>query len=299
MWIWTSFVGILVLVLRQLSELTGSLGLGIILFTIVTRLLLLPLTIKQLQSSKKMQELQPLIQELRRKYGKDQQKFTQEMSKLYKEHKTNPAGSCLPLVIQLPIFIGVYQAVQKLATGTVAADHFSRAFLWLPDLAHKDPYFILPVLSVIFQLLVSVMAMPKIQDPQQKMMSQTMLLMPLFFGYIAFTFNSGAVLYWVMGSILAVVQQFFVSGWGSLTNYLPFLPERTGYLTPKTPLVPLPTPTDDADPVEETKAVAAAPGANFWAPLAKLQTSTVGSEGGTDDIVAANGQRQSSGKKRR
>src|SRR3954454_5242583 len=247
-----------------------------------------------------MQELQPLIQELRRKYGKDQQKFTQEMSKLYKEHKANPAGGCLPLVIQLPIFIGVYRAVQNLATSSVASDNFSRSFLWVPDLAHKDPYFILPILSVIFQLLVSVMAMPKIQDAQQKTMSQTMLLMPLFFGYIAFTFNAGAVLYWVTGSVLAVVQQYFVSGWGSLTNYLPFLPERKGYLTPTTPLVPIATSTtDDAEPVETTKAEAPAPGANFWAPLAKLQTSTAGAEGATDDSVAANGQRQSSGKKRR
>ena len=94
---WASFVGILQSILLWLSHLTGSLGLGIILFTILTRIALLPLTIKQLQSSKKMQELQPLIQELRRKYGKDQQKFTQEMSKLYKEHKANPAGSCLPM----------------------------------------------------------------------------------------------------------------------------------------------------------------------------------------------------------
>src|SRR4028118_1710882 len=104
--LWNSFVATLESILLWLSTLTGSLGLGIVLFTILTRIVLLPLTIKQLQSSKKMQELQPLIQELRRKYGKDQQKFTQEMTKLYREHKTNPAGSCLPLLFQLPIFLG-------------------------------------------------------------------------------------------------------------------------------------------------------------------------------------------------
>lgn len=132
--LWNSFVGALESILLWLSTLTGSLGLGIVLFTILTRIVLLPLTIKQLQSSKKMQELQPLIQELRRKHGKDQQKFTQEMTKLYREHKANPAGGCLPIFIQLPIFIGVYQAVQLLATNPEVAG----SFLWLPDLSKSD-----------------------------------------------------------------------------------------------------------------------------------------------------------------
>ena len=131
---WGSFVGILQAILLGLSNLTGSLGLGIILFTIFTRIALLPLTIKQLQSSKKMQELQPLIQELRRKYGKDQQKFTQEMTKLYREHKTNPACSCFPLVIQLPIFIGVYHAFQNIATDMVWAG----GFMCLPCMYQYD-----------------------------------------------------------------------------------------------------------------------------------------------------------------
>src|SRR5918998_6851319 len=113
---WQQFVDFLVFVLRTLTDWTGSLGIAIILFTIITRLAMLPLTIKQLQSSKKMQELQPHMAELRRKYGKDQQKLTEEMTKLYREQKVNPAGSCLPLLIQLPIFIGVWQAVYKLLT---------------------------------------------------------------------------------------------------------------------------------------------------------------------------------------
>jgi len=286
---WGSFVGILQAILLGLSNLTGSLGLGIILFTIFTRIALLPLTIKQLQSSKKMQELQPLIQELRRKYGKDQQKFTQEMTKLYREHKANPAGGCLPLVIQLPIFIGVYQAVQNLAMDPVAAG----GFMWLPSLAQRDPTYILPVLSIVLQMLQSLMAMPKIQDPQQKMMSQTMLLMPIFFGYIAFTFNSGAVLYWVMGSLLAVVQQYFVTGWGSLTNYLTFLPERQGYLTPMTPAV---VPTDAAFTSEE----GAEPEHGFWAPLAKLQAiPPMSSSDAATEAAIADAKRQAGGKKRR
>jgi len=271
---WQSFVDLLQTILIWLSNLTGNLGLGIILFTIFTRIAILPLTIKQLQSSKKMQELQPLIQELRRKHGKDQQRFTQEMTKLYREHKANPAGSCLPLLIQLPIFIGVYNAVQNLATATGASAGFSRSFLWIPRLAEADPLYILPILSIVLQLVVSLMAMPKIQDAQQKAMAQTMLLMPIFFGYIAFTFNAGAVLYWVMGSVLAMIQQYFVTGWGSLSNYLTFLPERTGYLTPTTP--PVAVATDDDGGAGSGEVVS-----GFWAPLAKLQTSAAAADDGT------------------
>ncbi len=287
---WSVLVDVLQAILLWLTNLTGNLGLGIILFTVFIRIALLPLTIKQLQSSKKMQELQPLIQELRRKYGKDQQKFTQEMTKLYREHKANPAGGCLPLLLQLPIFLGVYQAVQRLATNEIVAG----GFLWVPDLSRPDPIYVLPVLSIVLQMLVSLMAMPKIQDAQQKMMSQTMLLMPIFFGYIAFTFNAGAVLYWVMSSVLAMVQQYFVTGWGSLSNYLPFLPERKGYLTPVMPTL---TPTAEEGAGEEAPAE---PTPDFWAPLAKLQTSSPlpASDPATEAAIA-DVRRQASGKKRR
>jgi YidC/Oxa1 family membrane protein insertase len=290
---WNAFVGLLETILIWLSTLGGSLGLGIILFTIVTRIFLLPLTIKQLQSSKKMQELQPLIQELRRKHGKDQQKFTQEMTKVYREHKANPAGSCLPLLFQLPIFIGVYQAVYNLASRQGSLG-FSTAFLWIPDLRLTDPIYILPILSIVLQLIVSLMAMPKIQDAQQKMMSQTMLLMPIFFGYVAFTFNAGAVLYWVTGSFLAMIQQYFVTGWGSLSNYLTFLPERQGYLTPTMPTL-FPTTQDESAPEADTVAKTS----GFWAPLAKLQTvESVPVDDASEAAIAA-ARRQARGKKRR
>jgi YidC/Oxa1 family membrane protein insertase len=286
--LWYTFVGLLETILSFLSNVTGSLGLGIVLFTIFTRIALLPLTIKQLQSSKKMQELQPLIQELRRKYGKDQQKFTQEMTKLYREHKANPAGGCLPILIQLPIFIGVYQAVYALATDPEIAG----SFLWLPDLSQRDPYYVLPILSIVLQLLTSLMAMPKIQDAQQKIMSQTMLIMPIVFGYVAFTFNSGAVLYWVVGSLLAVIQQYFVSGWGSLTNYLTFLPERKGYFTPAIPAVPPTTETTDDEPAGEKVDP-------FWGPLAKLQTTTPSGSPAATEAAIADAKRQTSGGKKR
>lgn len=267
MGIWNAFVLFLEQILLTFynwfagAGLPGSAGLAIILFTIVARLVILPLTIKSLQSTRKMQELQPLMKELQRKYGKDPQKLQEETMKLYREHKVNPAGGCLPMFLQLPIFLGVYQAVISL-TRVSSAEHAAGAmaralsenginatlpetlgqpqlaggFLWLTDLGRTDPLYILPILSVVFQLMVQLMATPRIQDPQQKAMSQSMLVLPIVFGYIGFTFPSGAVLYWVVGSILSVIQQYVISGWGSLANYLKFLPTDGGLLPPVTPV---------------------------------------------------------------
>ena len=259
--IWASFVHLLEQVLRAFYQWTGSAGLAIIIFTVIVRLLILPLTLQSLQSSRKIQEIQPLIKDLQRKHGKDQQRLQEETVKLYREYKINPAGGCLPMFLQLPMFLAVYQAVMNL-TRVSPAEHAGSAmldalrssaitvpqtiaafnepqlaggFLWLTDLGKTDPLYILPVLSVIFQLLVQLMATPRVQDPQQKALAQSMLIMPIVFGYIGFTFPSGAVLYWVIGSVLSMVQQYVISGWGSLANYLKFLP-TTGGLFP--PIIP-------------------------------------------------------------
>lgn len=309
--IWGAFEQFLELILRTLTGWTGNLGIAIILFTILTRALLLPLTIKQLKSSKKMQELQPLMAELRRKYGKDQQKLTEEMTKLYKEHNANPAGSCLPLVIQLPIFIGVYRAVYNLVTKGGLTENFLGVQLGLSAYVTQNSptltqipgvqpgfqgwqYLILPILSMLLQLMTTLMATPKIQDPQQKAMSQAMMFMPLVFGYIGFTFNQGAVLYWVAGSMLAVIQQYFVSGFGSLGNYLPFLPDRKGFLTPPTPAVAVSSESDGI--VEEPEN--AKP--DFWRPLNKLTTTTAAAgSGDTATEQAITDAKQQMNKKRR
>jgi YidC/Oxa1 family membrane protein insertase len=248
--IWGSFVGFLEWMLLELSILTGSAGIGIILFTIIARLVILPLTLSSVRSSRRMQDLQPQIRELQRKYGKDQAKLSEETIKLYREYKINPAASCLPLFLQLPIFFGVYQAVyhlmiesnhQYLSAGVQAAlkDPTVAAILLRPFLGLNlgqaafgaagfagVAYVILPVLSVVLQLVQQIMEMPRVQDPQQKAMSQAMLVMPLVFAYISFTFPMGAVFYWVVGSIIGIIQQYFIAGWGSLVNYLPFLPDR-------------------------------------------------------------------------
>jgi YidC/Oxa1 family membrane protein insertase len=262
--IWSGFVGFMQSVLLTFYSWTGNGGIAIILFTIVARLVILPLTIKSIQSSRKMQELQPQVKEIQRKYGKDPQKLQEETAKLYREYKVNPVGGCLPMLLQLPIFFGVYQAVIHLTQVSVAESvagkvidilgqngvniaelpklgqlQLGGGFLWIADLGRPDPLYILGVLSLIFQLIVQLMAMPRVQDAQQKAMSQSMLILPLMFAYIGFTFPAGAVLYWVIGSILSMVQQYVISGWGSLANYLKFLPPDAGLFPPAMPATAL------------------------------------------------------------
>lgn len=248
--IWNIFVGFLEQALLWCALFTGNAGLGIILFTVCARLLILPLTLSSIRSSRRMQELQPKIKELQRKHGKDQRKLQEETVKLYQEHKVNPVGGCLPMLLQLPIFIGVYWAVLHLmepATHSPVNSHVLQQLndptvqqlLLQPFLGiqlgikpfdegfknfHGPQYLVLPILSILLQYTQQLMAMPRTQDPQQKAMSRAMLIMPLFFGYITFIFPSGAVLYWTTSSIVGIVQQYFTSGWGSLANYLTFLP---------------------------------------------------------------------------
>jgi YidC/Oxa1 family membrane protein insertase len=313
MGIWNAFVQFLEQILLTLYQWTGSAGFAIIGFTVIARVVILPLTIQALQSSRKIQEIQPLVKELQRKYGKEPQKLQEETFKLYREYKINPAGGCLPLLLQLPLFLAVYQAVINLTrvspaeyagsamlgalqqTGINVPDlaasfgqpQLAGGFLWLPDLGKTDPLYILPVLSVVLQLIVQLMATPRVQDPQQKAMTQSMLVLPIVFGYIGFIFPSGAVLYWVVGSILSMVQQYVVSGWGSLANYLKFLPTDGGLFPPILPTVATATAgassaTTNAAPAEEESKRA-----EFWDVLRPLTEKRDGDAAAEADADAA------------
>jgi YidC/Oxa1 family membrane protein insertase len=156
----------------------------------------------------------------------------------------------------------------------------SGGFLWLPDLGKTDPLYILPVLSVIFQLIVQLMATPRIQDPQQKAMTQTMLFMPILFGYIGFTFPSGAVLYWVAGSILSIIQQYVISGWGSLANYLKFLPTTGGLFPPLIPATAVATASSSSTTLSSQESSDSTQKRDFWDVLQPLneQKSTPAEE---------------------
>ena len=250
----------LLAVLDWLFGLTGNLGWAIVVFTILVRIAMLPLTIKQLQSQKKQMVLQPKLRELQRKYAKDKEKLTQETLKMYKENGANPASGCLPLLISLPILLGVWQAIQQFPTAGLSPQQLS--FLWMPNLTLKDPLFILPVVAVVLQMITAQMTIPRNPDPTQAQMYKITQWLPLAFGFVYFQFPAGAALYSVVGTIIQMVQQYFTTGFGSLPKYLPFLPEKTGFLTQPMPIAV--DTTLEGEFVEET------PRRDFWTALTKL-----------------------------
>ncbi len=205
-----------------LTNFFGSYGVAIIVFTVGVKIVLLPLTIQQLKSSKAMMAIQPQLQAMQKKYGKDREKLMQEQMRIYKENKINPAAGCLPLVIQMPVWFGLYQALINLSGRPEFA---ASGFLWLSSLAVPEgaPW-ILAILTGVTQWVTQRMMTPRSSDPQQMMMNQMMQFMPIMFVVFAFSVPSGLVLYWVTSNIFTFVQQYFATGWGSLLPLrLPFL----------------------------------------------------------------------------
>jgi YidC/Oxa1 family membrane protein insertase len=225
-------------VLNSLIALTnvmgGSFGLAIIVLTVIVRLILFPLTVRQTQSTKAMQTLQPKIQELQKRYGKNQQKLQQEMMKLYKEAGINPLGCLWPMLIQLPIWIALYQSIMQALAATPesllslsqhlyswgAIGHaipLGDKFLWL-NLSRPDPNLILAILVGGTMWVQQKMVTPPATDPRQRSMTNmTTTMMPLMFGLFTLSFPSGLALYWVVSNVIGIVIQYFVSGgWGYL-----------------------------------------------------------------------------------
>jgi YidC/Oxa1 family membrane protein insertase len=238
--IWNQYVDFLVAVLDSLTTMFSSAGLGIIAFTIIVKTLMLPLTVKALQSSKAMQELQPKIKELQKKHGNDRQRISQETMALYQQYRVNPMAGCLPMLIQIPIFLGLYNAIMRLSTS--GAGLWDQGFWWLPSLANPDPWHMLPIVAGLFQFVQTQMMrpanQPKSTDPQQAMMNSVMNFMPLTVVFFGWSFAAGPVLYWATQSVYSVIQQWFITGWGNFIKWAPFLPElpehrRLGYRPPR------------------------------------------------------------------
>ena len=187
----------------QLTATLGfpSYGLAIILMTLVIKMLMYPLTVKQVKSMKGMQILQPKMKELQTKYKDKPEKLQQEMIKLYKETGVNPMAGCLPLVLQMPIFIIIFYGLRDFTFNGATS------FLWLTDLAQPDPLYILPVLSALTTYYQQKQTSTEMNQ-QAKMM---LMFMPLFIGYISTTFSSGLVLYWVTMNTVQIVQQWWMS----------------------------------------------------------------------------------------
>jgi YidC/Oxa1 family membrane protein insertase len=252
--------------------LFSNLGLVIIALTIIIRAAMYPITRKQLLSSKRMQEIQPKIAELQKKYAKDRQKLAKEQMALFKEAGVSPTGCLLPMIIQMPVWIALYQSIIRvLATSPEELLNLSRhlytswslvfdqvplnsQFLWL-DLGTPDKYYLLPILVGVAQWIQQKMTTPNYTDPQQQSQSQMMLwMMPLLFAFMSLSFNSGLALYWLTSSVISIVMQYFVSGWGPLATMFRKQPvtkppvrttSGTGQTSQKKEVTPVKKPTEE------------------------------------------------------
>ncbi|MCD8500768.1 MAG: YidC family membrane integrase SpoIIIJ [Bacillaceae bacterium] len=191
--------------ITRVAEFLNSYGLAIIIVTILVRIVILPLMIKQTRSSKAMQALQPEIKNLREKYSakdqKTQQKLQQETMKLFQENKVNPLAGCLPIFVQMPIMIAFYHAIQR--TEAIETAHF----LWL-NLGIADPYYILPLVAGVTTFIQQKMMMVP-DNPQMKAMVYVMPIMIISF---AAFFPSALALYWVVGNLFMIAQTYFITG---------------------------------------------------------------------------------------
>jgi YidC/Oxa1 family membrane protein insertase len=192
-------------------------GIAIIVLTIVTKVLFYPLTLKSMRSMKAMQALAPQVNALRAKYQKDPQRLQRETLELYRKHKVNPLGGCLPIIIQIPIFYALYVAL------SVSAELQNAPFIrfgvlpswvpwlggqcvWICDLATYDPTYLLPILMGVSMFIQQKM-MPTVGDPRQ---AKIMLMMPIFFTFFFLTLPSGLVLYWTVSNVLQIAQQYWI-----------------------------------------------------------------------------------------
>jgi YidC/Oxa1 family membrane protein insertase len=188
--------------LTLLHKLTANWGWAIVLLVVVIKLLLYPLSAAQYRSMAKMRKFQPRIEQLKERYGEDKQKFQMAMLELYKKEKINPAGGCLPILIQMPVFLALYyvllEAVELRQAPWIAG--------WVNDLTAQDPYFILPILNAVIMFLTQRMTPMVGMDPMQKKMMQ---MMPLVMGVMFAFFPAGLVLYWVTNGALGMLQQWW------------------------------------------------------------------------------------------
>lgn len=188
--------------LQFLQSIVINWGLAIILTTVIVKALLFPLTKAQYVSMAKMRMLQPKMTELRERYNSDRQKLSQEMMKLYKTEKVNPLGGCLPMLLQLPIFLALYWVLLE----SVELRH-SEFIFWIQDLSTKDPYYILPILMGASMFLMQRLQPTPATDPMQQKLFQ---YMPVVFTVFFLWFPSGLVLYWLVSNLITIAQMLII-----------------------------------------------------------------------------------------
>jgi YidC/Oxa1 family membrane protein insertase len=207
--------------------------LAVTVLTLIVRLALTPLMLSQQRTMRKQQALQPKLKKLQEKYKNDRDRLAQEQMKLYSEAGANPIGGCLPLLIQLPLMFGLYQAIIRALAATPLGllDLPSHIYRWLPealnvstivplqsqflwlDLALPDPYYVLPILVVVTSFLQQKLlsaSSPTSDDPQAQAMSQSMqFTMPLMMGFISMNYAAGLSVYFVISNLVGILQSYF------------------------------------------------------------------------------------------
>lgn len=199
-WLWWLSIPIL-WVMTQIYKVVGNWGWAIVLVTILIKAIFYKLSEMSYRSMGKMRLLQPKLAELKQRHGDDRQKLGQATMELYRQEKVNPLGGCLPILIQIPVFIALYYVL-------IESVQFRHApfILWIHDLSSKDPYFILPILMGI-SMWVQQKLNPAPPDPVQ---ARVMQLMPILFTVFFLTFPSGLVLYWLTNNVLSIIQQWYI-----------------------------------------------------------------------------------------
>ena len=192
----------LIFALKFLYKYTGNYGFAIIIITCILKLLFFPLTHKSYKSMKEMQKLQPKMAELKEKFKNDRDAMNKAVMELYKTHKVNPMGGCLPMIVQIPVFFGLYRALMY----SIELRH-APFMLWITDLSAKDPYYVTPIVMGVTMFIQQKMT-PSNMDPVQAKM---MLALPVVFTFMFLSFPSGLVVYWLVNNVLTIAQQSYIN----------------------------------------------------------------------------------------
>ncbi|CDQ48921.1 probable inner membrane protein oxaA [Vibrio anguillarum] len=190
------------MLLSFIQSFVSNWGVAIICLTFIVRGAMYPLTKAQYTSMAKMRMLQPKLQAMRERIGDDRQRMSQEMMELYKKEKVNPLGGCLPIFLQMPIFIALYWSLME----SVELRH-SPFFGWIHDLSAQDPYYILPLLMGVSMFMIQKMSPTTVTDPMQQ---KIMTFMPVMFTFFFLFFPSGLVIYWLVSNIVTLIQQTLI-----------------------------------------------------------------------------------------
>ena len=179
----------------------GNYGWAIIFLTILIKIIFFPLTHKSFKSMKGLQKIQPYVKVIQERHKDDRQKMNEEMIELYKKHQVNPLGGCLPMLLQIPVFISLYHAL------FFSIELRGAPFMgWITDLSVADPYYVTPVMMGVTMFLQQKMT-PSVGDPVQQ---KIMLMLPIVFTFLFVTFPAGLVIYWTINNLLTIAQQYYI-----------------------------------------------------------------------------------------